>query len=192
MTDNKTAHARLTKALSEPFPREEIDLDDVRSILATSQQSAQGGEVVATEIETFEDVKRIARKPYRNASPFRIGIVFGENNLSIPHPYVEGSRGFENFMQGVKFGRSAKKSAPAVPSAAKDPEDAEMLDFMIEHEAWVAWSRDRECCRVFSRDEEGNVAPMTKWGAGLNFDSGREAIRAAIAAANAGKDKGVA
>lgn len=78
---------------------------------------------------------------------------------------------------------------PAMPDAAKDAEDAKMLDFMIEHEAWVTWSRDRECCRVFSRDEEGNVAPMTKWGAGLNFDSGREAIRAAIAAANAGKDK---
>jgi len=181
MTDYQTAHARLTKALSEPFPREEIDLDDVRSILAASQQSAKEGDVVTESIDDVAD----RLNPYPSGSPR------GDWKRGFLHQRMlgyAGSAADKAHKEGAEA-RAKHDAAPAVPSAAKDAEDAAMLDFMIEHEAWVAWSRDRECCRVFSRDEEGNVTPMTKWGAGLNFDSGREAIRAAIAAANAGKDK---
>lgn len=64
--------------------------------------------------------------------------------------------------------------------AAGDARDAERLDFLANHGAYVAWSKDRECCAVFLRDNEGNSGPMTKWGE--NWLTAREAIDAAIAA----------
>lgn len=73
----------------------------------------------------------------------------------------------------------AARASVAAP-AAGDVRDAERLDFLANHGAYVAWSKDRECCAVFLRDNEGNSGPMTKWGE--NWLTAREAIDAAIAA----------
>lgn len=64
--------------------------------------------------------------------------------------------------------------------------DTERLDFLAAHGAWVAWSRDRECCRVFHVDAEGQNVPMCGWGDGKNWLTPREAIDAAIAAQRKG------
>lgn len=57
--------------------------------------------------------------------------------------------------------------------------DAARLDFMATREAWIAWSKDGESCRVFHRDEDGDTAPMMGW----NTDAWQPSARAAIDAA---------
>ncbi|WP_137923910.1 hypothetical protein [Cupriavidus sp. 2SB] len=58
--------------------------------------------------------------------------------------------------------------------------DACRLDFMASHEAWIAWSKDGESCRVFHRDEEGDLVPVMGWKCPW-FGNAREAIDAAMA-----------
>lgn len=83
------------------------------------------------------------------------------------------------FVEAVKDLLAAVRMFRPAP-AAGDARDAERLDFLANHGAYVAWSKDRECCAVFLRDNEGNSGPMTKWGE--NWLTAREAIDAAIAA----------
>lgn len=64
---------------------------------------------------------------------------------------------------------------------AADKRDAERLEFMMEHEAWIAWSKDGESCRLFHRSEDGEPMPMLGWGARHWSHDPREAIDAAIA-----------
>ncbi|KOQ38314.1 hypothetical protein ABW38_22635, partial [Achromobacter xylosoxidans] len=71
-------------------------------------------------------------------------------------------------------------------SAAALNSDTERLDFLAAHGAWVAWSRDRECCRVFHVDADGQDVPMCGWGDGKNWLTPRKAIDAAIAAQRKG------
>ncbi len=59
--------------------------------------------------------------------------------------------------------------------------DKQRLDFMAEHEAWIAWSRDGETCRVFHRFESGDTEPMIGWNKPFS-SSARAAIDAAILA----------
>jgi hypothetical protein len=79
----------------------------------------------------------------------------------------------------------AKSIVPLYAAPVADgamAEDAARLDFMTDREAWIAWSRDREVCRVFVRDDGGDAVPLLGWGAGKNFHTAREAIDAPIAA----------
>lgn len=71
---------------------------------------------------------------------------------------------------------------PEEAPAAGDALDAKRLDFLASRGAWVAWSRDGECCRVFHVDADGQDVPMCGWGSGKNWLTPREAIDAAIAA----------
>lgn len=58
--------------------------------------------------------------------------------------------------------------------------EAKRLDFLATHSAWIGWSKDRECCAVYRRDDEGYTEPMTGWS--QSYLTPREAIDAAIAA----------
>lgn len=73
--------------------------------------------------------------------------------------------------------RRALADAPA----AGDSLDSERLDFLATHGAWIAWSRDGDCCRVFHVDSGGQDVPICGWGAGKNWLTARDAIDAAIA-----------
>lgn len=64
-------------------------------------------------------------------------------------------------------------------------QDAARLDWMASREAWIAWSKDGEICRVFHRDEEGDAVPIMGWSSPW-FDT----ARAAIDAARGGKEHG--
>lgn len=72
-----------------------------------------------------------------------------------------------------------QKASPAALNG-----DTERLDFMVTHHAWVGWSKDRECCAVYRRDDEGYTEPMTGWTP--SYLTPREAIDAAIAAQRKG------
>jgi Lar family restriction alleviation protein len=63
--------------------------------------------------------------------------------------------------------------------ASNAGEDTERLNFMVQHEAWVAFGKDGESCRVFSRNEDGDAMPMLGWGARHWRHDPREAIDAA-------------
>jgi hypothetical protein len=71
--------------------------------------------------------------------------------------------------------------AAIVAPAAGDALDSDRLDFLATHGAWIAWSRDRECCRVFHVDADGQDVPICGWGDGNNWLTARDAIDAAIA-----------
>lgn len=60
------------------------------------------------------------------------------------------------------------------------PSDSEMLDWMIQHCAWIGWTRDHEYCRVMkhSGDEDG-AYPVCGWP--RFFDDPKQAIAAAMA-----------
>jgi hypothetical protein len=76
--------------------------------------------------------------------------------------------------------------------AANAGEDAGRLDFMAEHEAWIAWTKDGESCRVFVRNEDGDTGPLMGWIPEAWAHSAREAIdkaRAAIASSAAQEGK---
>jgi len=61
--------------------------------------------------------------------------------------------------------------------------DRERLDFMIQQEAWVGWTKDGESCRVFYLDADGDLAPIMGWGShAWSFDA-----RAAIDKARGAK-----
>lgn len=79
----------------------------------------------------------------------------------------------------------------AAPAAGAE-KDAERLDFMAEHGAWIAWVKDGERCRVFYRDEDGDTVPMMGWNHPNAWHAcPREAIDAAIdARTNAETEKG--
>ena len=57
--------------------------------------------------------------------------------------------------------------------------DAARVDWLAANEAWVAWSRDGEMCRVFHRDEDGDTKPIMGWKCPW-FSTAREAIDAAM------------
>ncbi len=57
-------------------------------------------------------------------------------------------------------------------------QDAARLDWMASREAWIAWSKDGEICRVFHRDEDGDAVPIMGWRSPW-FDTARAAIDAA-------------
>ncbi|QGZ42682.1 hypothetical protein IP92_04903 [Pseudoduganella flava] len=82
-------------------------------------------------------------------------------------------------------------TSPAPSAASSDARDAARLDFMSQHEAWIAWCRDGEACRVFVFDEVGNTRPFLGWGAkGAWQLTAREAIDAAMSAAEQGGKHG--
>lgn len=89
------------------------------------------------------------------------------------------------FAEEAITGLRARLATPAEPPAGnaltEEAKDAARLDFMAEHEAWIGWSKDGESCRVFHRDEDGDVLPMLGWGARHWRNSAREAIDAVIA-----------
>jgi hypothetical protein len=59
--------------------------------------------------------------------------------------------------------------------------DTQRLDFLMTYQAWVAWNREGDACRVFVEDEEGGgKAPIVGWGADKWSATGREAIDAAM------------
>jgi hypothetical protein len=66
-----------------------------------------------------------------------------------------------------------------------DASDSERLDFMIEREAWIGWTKDGESCRAFSRDHDGDMAPIAGWGPQAWAHDGRKAIDIARAAIEA-------
>ena len=70
----------------------------------------------------------------------------------------------------------AQSIAPVSTEQAGDAEDTARLNFMIEHEAWIAWSRDAESCRVFHHDEEGDTGPIMGWVPEAWSNSPRDAI----------------
>jgi hypothetical protein len=84
--------------------------------------------------------------------------------------------------QPIGMAKTAVYLHPPIGDAAgRDSVDAERLDFMLTRGAWLTWSKDRECCRLFIRDENGEASPFFGWGPGRNFNTGREAIDACIA-----------
>jgi hypothetical protein len=82
----------------------------------------------------------------------------------------------------------AHQNAVLATSAA-DAMDAERLDFLIQHEAWVAFGKDGESCRVFIRNDAGDAMPILGWGARHWRHNPREAIDSAMAASRNGKAK---
>lgn len=77
------------------------------------------------------------------------------------------------------FGGRVRVMALPAP-AAGDARDTERLEFLVRLRAWIGWSKDRECCAVYRRDDEGYTEPMTGWSP--SYLTPREAIDAAIAA----------
>ena len=77
--------------------------------------------------------------------------------------------------------------ADAAPQASEAVRDAERLEFLITHGAWVAWSKDHELCRVFHRDEDGDIEPFMGWHRSALAASltARDAIDKAMAALSA-------
>lgn len=65
-------------------------------------------------------------------------------------------------------------------TGAGDTEDAARLEFLMEREAWIAWSKDGESCRLFHRSDDGEPMPMLGWGARHWSHDPREAIDAAM------------
>jgi hypothetical protein len=68
-------------------------------------------------------------------------------------------------------------------------EDSAMLDWLVQHEAWIAWGQDGETCRVFHRDDDGDALPFMGWKC-PRFDNARDAIRAAMSREQSGGDRG--
>lgn len=68
-----------------------------------------------------------------------------------------------------------------------DYTDTQRLDFLITYEAWVAWNREGDACRVFAESgaDGGGKAPMVGWGPDKWSPTGRQAIDAAIKAVGA-------
>lgn len=75
----------------------------------------------------------------------------------------------------------------AGPQASEAVRDVERLEFLITHGAWVAWSKDHELCRVFHRDDDGDIEPFLSWreSARAAAYTARDAIDAAMAALSA-------
>lgn len=72
-------------------------------------------------------------------------------------------------------------AAPTQPTQAVE-RDAARLDFVSQHQAWIAWTLDSDRCRLFHRTEDGDAEPMMGWSnPGAWCDTAREAIDAAIA-----------
>jgi len=46
----------------------------------------------------------------------------------------------------------------------------------MQREAWIAWSKDGESCRVFHRDEDGDTGPIMGWVPEAWHHDPREAI----------------
>ncbi len=64
---------------------------------------------------------------------------------------------------------------------AAGEKDAAMLDWMAESGAYVAWAPDRDSCHIMLLQDDGNYYLAEGWGCG-NYDTAREAIRAAMQA----------
>lgn len=62
---------------------------------------------------------------------------------------------------------------------AENNDDSGRLEWMASHEAWVAWSKDGEVCRVFHRNDDGDIQPIMGWKCPW-FDCARDAIDAAM------------
>lgn len=75
--------------------------------------------------------------------------------------------------------------ANATRQSSADAVDAARLDFMAQREAWIAWAKDGESCRVFISNEDGENLPLMGWVPEAWAHDARTAIdkaRAAIAA----------
>ena len=78
--------------------------------------------------------------------------------------------------------KRAMEAAPPAAVTDADKRDAVRLDFMAQNEAWIAWSKDGESCRVFVRNEDGEHLPIMGWVPDAWAHDARVAIDAAIAA----------
>lgn len=76
--------------------------------------------------------------------------------------------------------RAAIAGVP-LPQTQSDALDAARLEFLITHEAWIAWSFDGESCRVFHHDDDGESCPMMGWVPEAWFHDPRVAIDATTA-----------
>lgn len=83
-------------------------------------------------------------------------------------------------------GALAEALLPFLTSAIS--KEAKRLDFLATHRAWIGWSKDRECCAVYRRDDEGHTEPMTGWTP--SYLTPRDAIDAAMAAQQAEQGAG--
>jgi hypothetical protein len=74
---------------------------------------------------------------------------------------------------------AAPASVPSEPVA----KDAERLNWMSEHEAWIGWNREGDLCSVWRRsDDKDDYTPEPVCGWGKQFNTHREAIDAAMLA----------
>lgn len=78
----------------------------------------------------------------------------------------------------------------AAHTRASDGEDSERLDFLATNEAWIAWTKDGESCRVFHRNEDGDCEPIMGWVPEAWAHSPREAIDAAMQQAASNQQEG--
>lgn len=56
------------------------------------------------------------------------------------------------------------KPAATLAASVAQPDDVARLEFLMEREAWIAWGKDGERCRVFHRNEDGDSVPFLGWG----------------------------
>ncbi len=82
----------------------------------------------------------------------------------------------------AKYDTLESENASLREEMAKAKQDAARLDFMSSREAWIAWSKDGESCRVFIQSENDGPEPIMGWGAfDAWYDTARKAIDAALA-----------
>lgn len=80
-----------------------------------------------------------------------------------------------------EFARSIESAV--LSARAVEKKDAERLDFMSQHSAFISHSLDGDVCSVWTFDEDGHRIPFRGWPQ-RSFDSVREAIDDAIRATN--------
>jgi hypothetical protein len=100
------------------------------------------------------------------------------------HRYIRGQIGGSGPLAGDFAWQMVRalRMLFAAPAQAGDALDAARLDFMAQHEAWIAWTKDGESCRVFVRDEDGDTGPLMGWVPEAWGHNAREAIDAAMSA----------
>jgi hypothetical protein len=116
------------------------------------------------------------------------GFLFSPFQFNLSNGYVGVPEDtFKEMIDIITEYATREASAPTACAADDQPADKDAdtkrLDFMIEKEAWIAWGRDSEKCRLFHYDEDtGTNLPVMGWTPDAWASTPRQAIDAAAIA----------
>lgn len=100
----------LGKLNSNPYNLTKMECT---SVIEEMYRAADAQRAEGNDMKTIEDAREAARAAHKHASPYRVGIYAALLGVTAPNPYPQGTRGWNNYEDGLAAGERRKSEEAA-------------------------------------------------------------------------------